>query len=70
MERFEYKVLTNRPSLLFRPRWRDGDERRPGWLKDILPSFGEDGWEVCGVASGATLGILVTFQVILKRRRA
>jgi hypothetical protein len=66
MEKFDYKVLWNKPHGL-REDWFDGDENLgPEINTDLLSRYGEEGWEVV-----ASMQMVAgpTHKIILKRRR-
>ena len=59
MRTFEYKVLSKTHKGWLGIRWitsqwyDENDQPLNGLLKDVLPPLGAQGWEVCGVGSGA-----------------
>jgi hypothetical protein len=71
---WEYRVVSFQNYRGWRPRFVNGEEIA-GWiagplLHDYLNAMGEDGWEVAGAASGASLyGATDHHQVYFKRPR-
>lgn len=65
MERFEYKVLTNKIHGVLHEDWFEGDELLGKEMtSELLNRYGADGWEVC--AAGHLEG--GSKLIILKRR--